>query len=78
MSKPSPEEIRALQEYANGHYIKVVADRLGKQKRTIEFQLQSACKKLGAGHLAHAAMLAAEKGLIVLNNQESDHAGREC
>ena len=55
--KPSPAELDAIRLAARGSSYKEIADSLGKSVRTVEFQLKSARRKVGAANQAELVRL---------------------
>lgn len=60
----SPREREILQQIANGHANKQIADDLGIADATVKTHIRSLFEKLGASHRAHAVALALRERLI--------------
>ena len=64
MKPLSPFEIRALELSAQGYFQSEIAEIVGRSKRTIECQLVSARKKLGARTIVQAIAISMRRDLI--------------
>ncbi len=67
----SPREHEVLTLVAGGLTNKEIAYRLGISNRTVQFHLNSVFNKTGAASRTEAAMLALQRGWIVLDQPES-------